>query len=160
MPPRNTRPPARAPIRKRYDWLIDRDGAAAIEFGLLAPLLFALLFGIIQSGILFNNYVELTDAVRSGSRNLAISRSSTTPWTNATSAITTSAANLTPADITVTLTVDGVACTSDSACETALSTAQGEPASVKATYPCNLVIMGTDFAPGCTLSSQSTERVE
>jgi hypothetical protein len=36
----------------------------------------------------------------------------------------------------------------------------GESANVSATYPCNLTIMGVNYSPSCTLSSQSTERVE
>ncbi len=41
---------------------------------LVFPLLLMVMFGIIQCGILFNNWVLLTDAVRAGSRQLAISR--------------------------------------------------------------------------------------
>jgi Flp pilus assembly protein TadG len=146
--------------RLACDILSDRAGSPAVEFALIAPLLFALMMGIIQVGIVFNNYVELIDGVRSGSRNLAISRSTTTPWTTSTAAVTASAANLTVANVAVTLKVNGVACTSDSSCVTALSTAAGEPASVSATYPCNLSIMGVNYATSCTLSSQSTERIE
>jgi Flp pilus assembly protein TadG len=140
--------------------LSDRAGSPAVEFALVAPLLFAILLGIIQIGIVFNNYVELIDGVRSGSRNLAISRSSTTPYTTTTGAVTASAANLTAASITTTVKVNGTACTSDTTCTTALSTAAGDPASVSATYPCNLTIMGVNYAPSCTLTSQSTERIE
>lgn len=142
------------------DILSDRAGSPAVEFALIAPLLFALMMGIIQVGIVFNNYVELIDGVRAGSRNLAISRSTTTPWTTSTAAVTASAANLTVANVVVTLKVNGVTCASDSTCVTALSTAAGEPASVSATYPCNLAIMGINYATSCSLSSQSTERIE
>ena len=44
------------------------------EFALILPLLVVLLFGIIQFGIIFNNYVTLTDAVRAGAREAAVSR--------------------------------------------------------------------------------------
>ena len=36
------------------------------EFTLVLPVLAILLFGIIQFGITFNNYITLTDAVRAG----------------------------------------------------------------------------------------------
>ena len=156
----NVRILAKATRRLGCDILADRAGSPAVEFALIAPLLFALMMGIIQIGIVFNNYVELIDGVRSGSRNLAISRSTTTPWTTSTAAVTASAANLTAANVSITLKVNGVACSTDSTCVTALSTAAGLPASVSATYPCNLSIMGVNYSPSCTLSSQSTERIE
>jgi Flp pilus assembly protein TadG len=140
----------------------DVGGAAAVEFGLLAPLLFLLLMGIIQFSITFNNYIELTEAVRTGGRNFAISRASAsaTPYSSTVSAISGSAANLTAASITVTTSVNGTGCATDSACVTALSNAAGETASVTATYPCNLTVMGFNFLPSCTLSSQTSDLVE
>ncbi len=41
---------------------------------MVLPILVLLLFGVIQFGILFNNYVTLTDAVRAGARKAAVSR--------------------------------------------------------------------------------------
>ena len=38
------------------------------------PVLVVMLFGIIQFGIVFNNYVTLTDAVRAGAREAAVAR--------------------------------------------------------------------------------------
>ncbi len=38
------------------------------------PILLLLVFGIIQFGILFNHYLTLTDAVRAGARQAAVSR--------------------------------------------------------------------------------------
>ena len=156
---------ARATGRLLRAFLHNRAGSPAVEFALISPLLFALMLGIVQVGIVFNNYVELIDGVRAGSRNLAISRSaglpwSTTPYTTSTAAVTSSAMNLTAANIIITLKVNGVTCATDSACTTALSTASGEAANVTATYPCNLTIMGVNYSPSCTLSSQSTERIE
>ena len=36
------------------------------EFALVLPLLALLLFGVIQFGVFFHQYVTLTDAVRAG----------------------------------------------------------------------------------------------
>jgi Flp pilus assembly protein TadG len=47
-------------------------GAVAVEFVLLAPLLFLLLFGIVQFGRAYNAKIELTGAVREGARVLAL----------------------------------------------------------------------------------------
>ena len=52
------------------------------------------------------------------------------------------------------------ACSGDSACQTALTNGQGQPATVTTSYPCNLTVYGYNFAPGCTLTAQSTESVE
>jgi Flp pilus assembly protein TadG len=142
--------------------LDDRRGAAAVEFGLLAPVLFLLLMGIVQFSITFNNYIELTEAVRTGGRNFSISRTtaSATPYSSTVSAIQNSAGNLTAASITVTASVNGVACSTDSGCASALSTAAGQPSVVSATYPCNLTVMGFNYLPSCTLSSQTSDLVE
>ena len=38
------------------------------EFALVLPVLAMLLFAVIQFGIVFNNYVTLTDATRAGAQ--------------------------------------------------------------------------------------------
>jgi Flp pilus assembly protein TadG len=48
-------------------WREDR-GAAAVEFALISPLLFLLLFGIIEFGRAWNVRQTLTDAAREGAR--------------------------------------------------------------------------------------------
>jgi Flp pilus assembly protein TadG len=54
--------------------LHDEDGQAITEFALILPILMAFLLGIIQFGIVFNNYVTITDAARAGARKAAVSR--------------------------------------------------------------------------------------
>jgi Flp pilus assembly pilin Flp len=44
------------------------DGAAAVEFALLLPLLVALLFGFIQFGVAFNDRIQATNAAREAAR--------------------------------------------------------------------------------------------
>jgi Flp pilus assembly protein TadG len=138
----------------------ERAGNAAIEFAILAPVLLLILFGIVQFGITMNNYLELTGGVAAGGRQFAIGRSTTTPWTVATTTVTSSAPNLTAGNVKITLQVNGAACTTDTACETALSAAVGGSASVSASYPCNLAIMGVNYAPNCTLTAQATDLIE
>jgi Flp pilus assembly protein TadG len=50
----------------------DETGAAAVEFALVAMLLFLLVFGIIEFGFIFNRWLTLTHAAREGVRELAI----------------------------------------------------------------------------------------
>ena len=49
-------------------------GQTVTEFALVLPLLALLLFGVIQFGIVFHQYVTLTDAVRTGGRQGAVAR--------------------------------------------------------------------------------------
>ncbi len=45
-----------------------------VEFTLILPILVVLLFGILQFGIVFNNYLAVTDAVRAGARHASVAR--------------------------------------------------------------------------------------
>ena len=49
-------------------WSRRQDGAAAVEFALLLPLLVLLLFGFIQFGIAFNTRIQATNAAREAAR--------------------------------------------------------------------------------------------
>ncbi len=60
--------------RSRTNRLRDERGANLIEFGLVFPLLLMITLGIMQVGIVYNNWVMLTDGVRAGARVLSISR--------------------------------------------------------------------------------------
>jgi len=46
----------------------DQNGASAVEFALIMPLLFLLLFGIIEFGLLLFNQHIITNASREGAR--------------------------------------------------------------------------------------------
>ncbi len=50
-----------------------------VEFAIVLPLLLLLVTGIIQFGLMFNKYITLTDAVRSGARTLALGRGLSNP---------------------------------------------------------------------------------
>jgi len=138
----------------------DRGGASAVEFALLAPILLLLAVGMAQFGIVLNQYIMLTEAVRDGARLLSIARGSATPYTSTVNQVKSSAGTLTSTSLTITTTVNGTACATDSACSTALSSASGQSASVSATYPCHLQVMGINFISSCTLSSSTTEMIE
>lgn len=47
-------------------------GAAAAEFALLLPLLLLLFFGIVQYGLMFFTYNNMSNAAREGARALAV----------------------------------------------------------------------------------------
>jgi hypothetical protein len=48
------------------------DGAAAVEFALLLPLLVLLLFGLMQFGLAFNTRIQATNAAREAARAAVI----------------------------------------------------------------------------------------
>ena len=81
----------------------DETGQTMAEFAIVLPVLCVLLFGIIQLGIVFNNYVTLTDAVRAGARTAAVSRNDGDPTGATTTAVRSSAADLNQTNLGVTV---------------------------------------------------------
>ncbi len=139
--------------------LIDSTGVSALEFAIISPVMLTILFGIFQFGIAMNQYMVITNAAAKGALTMALSRGTTTPYTTTKTAINAAAPNLDSTKITVTVTINGTACSTDSACTTSL--VAGNSAVVKATYPCNLTVMGINYAPsGCTLRAQTAQMVQ
>jgi Flp pilus assembly protein TadG len=133
-------------MRTRRLRLRSQRGQSMAEFAIVAPVLLLVLMGIMQLGVVYNNWVTLTDAARAGARKAAVCRSGCTPdATSATvNAVKNSAANLNAANLGVTVTS---------------TWAQGADATVTATYPWSINVMGVVVASG-TMSSSTTERVE
>ena len=122
----------------------NQDGQSVTEFALVLPILAFLLFAVIQFGIVFNNWVQLTDATRAGARKGAVSRHLPNPQLACTNAVRVSATNLKASDLTATCT----------------STWQpGADVTVNATYPYSISLFGIISKSG-RLSSTTTERVE
>ncbi|MCL5985847.1 MAG: pilus assembly protein [Actinobacteria bacterium] len=48
------------------------NGASAVEFAIILPLLVVLIFGIVEFGIAYNNYLAITHAAREGARVAAV----------------------------------------------------------------------------------------
>jgi Flp pilus assembly protein TadG len=63
--------PMRDRFRLKQFWR-NQQGASAVEFALIAPLLFSLLLGIIQYGSLFLIQGRMTDTARDTARRLAV----------------------------------------------------------------------------------------
>ena len=117
-------------------------GAAAVELAFVLPLLLALIFGIVQFGWLINNYLVLTNAASLGAHQLAAERGYSTPYSDASAAIhsQTGALNGT---LTISMSVGGASCTSDSACASALGSSTQAPAAGTQAQ----VQLGYTFAP-------------
>ena len=114
------------------------------EFALVLPILAFLLFAVIQFGIVFNNYITLTDATRAGARKAAVSRRAPNPQSTCISAVRTSGASLRQSDLTV-------ACAS--------TWQPGTDVQVTATYPYSISLLGL-FTKSGRFTSTTTERVE
>lgn len=83
------------------------DGAAAVEFALVLPLLLLLVFGIVDFGLAYQAKVELAHAAREGVRTYVLTQDAT----KAEARTREAAAMLDDADVSVTST--GCASASD-----------------------------------------------
>src|SRR3954447_11459066 len=58
------------------------EGAALVEFALILPVLVLLLFGLIDFGFIYNDYLQVRQGVRDGARQGAVANFGTTPTCN------------------------------------------------------------------------------
>jgi Flp pilus assembly protein TadG len=126
--------------------LRSEDGQAATEFALVLPILAALLLAIAQFGIVFNNYITLTDATRTGARKAAISRFVGDSGAAAVTAVKAAATNLKSSDLQVTVTSTNW-------------NVPGSDVTVTASYPYSVDILGWVVKSGM-LTSTTKERLE
>jgi Flp pilus assembly protein TadG len=123
----------------------DQRGQTMVEFALVVPILCVVLFGILQFGALYNDYVTLTDAARVGARKAAVSRHEASPAAAAEAAARASADGLDPAKLDVNVS--------------ATAWEHGGRVTVEAVYPYEIDLLGFVVASG-NLTSETTERVE
>jgi Flp pilus assembly protein TadG len=116
------------------------------EFALVLPILALLLFGVIQFGLVFNNYITLTDAVRAGARKAAVSRHLSDPYGAAETATRNAATDLNQSDLNVSVTVSP-------------RWESGAEATVTADYPYEISLLGLVLRSGL-MHSTTKERVE
>jgi Flp pilus assembly protein TadG len=121
-------------------------GQTMVELALCLPVICLLLFGVIQFGIVFNNYVTLTDAVRAGARKATVSRDlgAIAATAAAKQSVHDSAPNLDQSKLLPSVTSSWV---------------HGNDVTVTATYPYSINLLGVVVSSG-NLTSSTTERVE
>ena len=119
-------------------------GQSLTEFALVLPLVVVLLFGIIQFGITFNNYITLTDAVRAGARKAAVARHEEDPVGVSVAQVRAAATDLNGTDLLVNV---------ESTWE------PGDQVKVSASYPYAIALFGIPVKKG-RMNSSTTERVE
>ena len=120
------------------------DGQTLVEFALVLPVLALVLFGIIQFGLAFKDSLAVTDAVRAGARQAAVSRLAADPVARTRQAVLDASGDLDSSKVGVTVT----------------STWQpGQDVTVTGTYPYRIDILGLVVDSG-NITSSTTERVE
>jgi Flp pilus assembly protein TadG len=132
------------PVQKRIQ-IRNQQGQTMTEFALVLPVLALILFAVIQFGIVFNNYITLTDATRAGARKAAVSRQDPNRNAAVMSAVRSSASDLKSSKLSVL----PPSSTWDS----------GADVTVTASYPYSISLLGLVVKSG-QLSSTTTERVE
>ena len=120
------------------------NGQAAVEFAIVVPILLLVVFAIVQLGMVFNNNVTLTDAVRAGARVATVSRLAADPTAAVVTRVRAAAVNLHAADLDVSV---------------ASTWAHGGDVTVTAPYPYSISLLGLVVKSG-RLESTTIERVE
>jgi Flp pilus assembly protein TadG len=119
-------------------------GQTMAEFAIVLPVLMLVVFAIIQFGLLFNNFVALTDAVRAGARTASVSRTAADPVGATVARVQSATGDLDQTKLGVTV-VSGWQ--------------HGDDVTVSATYPYSINLFGLIVQAG-SLKSTTTERVE
>jgi Flp pilus assembly protein TadG len=113
---------------------------------MVLPILIAVVLGIAQFGVAYNNYVTLTDATRAGARKAAVSRFVGDAGASAVATVKSSATNLTASKLSVSVTSTNW-------------TVPGSDVTVTASYPYSINILGWTVKSG-NLTSTQKERLE
>jgi Flp pilus assembly protein TadG len=133
-------------VTRRHFRFRDENGQAAAEMALVLPILAAVLLGIAQFGIVFNEYLTLTDATRAGARKASVSRFLGDNGASAAALVKSSAGDLDTSQLTVSVTSTNWS-------------VPGSDVTVTATYPYSIDILGWVVKSG-SLSSTQKERLE
>ena len=103
-------------------------GAALVEFGIVAPMLLLLLFGVVEFGLLFGQKLDVSQGAREGARLISVNFRDTAGTTGATqsSEIVSMACSRmeVASSATITIDVSGGTAVGDIATFTVESTAQ------------------------------------
>jgi Flp pilus assembly protein TadG len=132
------------PVKKRIQ-IRNQQGQTMTEFALVLPVLALILFAVIQFGIVFNNYITLTDATRAGARKAAVSRQDPNRNSAVMTAVRSSASDLTSSKLSVS--------------PPSSTWQSGDDVTVTASYPYSISLLGVVVKSG-SLTSTTTERVE
>jgi archaellum component FlaF (FlaF/FlaG flagellin family) len=131
-------------VTRRIDARSER-AQALTETAIVLPILCLVLFAILQFGILFNNYLTITDAARAGARLAAVSRFDGNHDADVVSRVRQAASDLDQTKLQVP--------------PPSSSWQPGSSVTVTVKYPYEINLLGLVVKSGY-LTSQTTERVE
>lgn len=138
-------------------------GSSTIETLLAVPFLMTVVFLIVEFGMLFKDYLLLTDGVSTAGRTLAVSRGQAdNPCVAAKNRFFASAADIDPDQLSMIINIDGTNYPSDAEggfCS-GVTLESGLDARLSVSYPCSVRMFGVELASDCTLSSSSAVRIE
>jgi Flp pilus assembly protein TadG len=138
----------RPAVRRHQERSSDERGQTLVEFAALLPVLCLLLFGIIQFGVVFHDYITVTDASRVGARKAAVSRIGGDKGDAAVAAAKEAGSSLNWATPGASVT-----CNADDWSKA------GSDVRCTVNYPYSIDVLGMVVASG-TLTSVTTERLE
>ncbi len=121
-------------------------GQSMVEFTLILPVLMLMIFGIYQFGQTYSDYIQVTNAARTGGRKALVSRSDTNGVADTITAAQNATWWLNKSNMTVTVT-PGQPWTT------------GQTVTVTVTYPYSISLLGFVAGSG-TLKSSTTVRIE
>lgn len=133
-------------MKRHQERRSDERGQTLVEFAALLPVLCLLLFGIIQFGVVFHDYLTVTDASRVGARKAAVSRHAGDTGAAAEAAALNAADGL-----------NGPGLAAD--CVSSDWSTPGTDVRCTVTYPYSINVLGLVVKSG-TLTSVTTERLE
>jgi Flp pilus assembly protein TadG len=145
-------------------------GTAIVEFALIAPLLFFLVFGIIEFGRALNYYNDLTQLAGQGARAAIVSRNPDSTAVGTANANCSANNQTIQCQIAKTFPTDNQLKTGMSACLGTLNTSTGviaapttapsigAPITLRTKYPFHFLT--SLFGATITLTSTQTERLE
>lgn len=131
-------------------------GAAAVEFALVVPVLFLLVFGMIDFGWAINRYTVLNNATREGVRLASLGATSSEITASVTDALT--GTGIDPATVDVDISCLTPAST---ACGSWANQAAGGTAIITVSYSAEwLTPVGSAFGDTLEISKTSRMRIE
>jgi Flp pilus assembly protein TadG len=127
--------------------LRNQRGQSVVEFALVLPALMLILLAIVQFGMVFKQYITLTDAVREGARKAAVARQRTDNREN----YVRNAVVVAGSDLGATFTAANVTVST--------SWVPGSDVTVRGRFTFNIDVLGRVVKSG-DMTSTATERVE
>jgi Flp pilus assembly protein TadG len=136
-----------------------KGGQSLVEFALVAPLLVFFLLAVIYSGLMFNQYLQVTAATNTSAVLLSESRGETTdPCNTISQAVYSAAPTLTQSQFTFSFVLNTTTYNTTSCSGAQSNLIAGDTAQVTVHYPCDAYFIKIN--PSCLLAATTKVRVQ